>query len=84
MEVTIARQPEGSHSSGKALALRNKFRMAMELFQVLEHQVAHGNNTAAVAGSTKRSSKNARNQRKAPEGQHHVTLRVRVRTLDRE
>ena len=65
MEVTTATQPEGSHSSANALALRDKFRMAMELFEVLEHQVAHETITAALTGSMRRSRKNARNQRKA-------------------
>ena len=65
MEVTTAKQPEDSHSSGKALALRHKFRTAMELFEVLEHHVAHETITAAVTGSMRRSRRNARNQRKA-------------------
>ena len=52
MEVTTARQPEGSHSSGKAIPLRHKFRMAMELFQLLEHQVAQGTITVADVWST--------------------------------
>jgi len=58
--------------------------MAMELFQVPEHQVDHGTVNCRCNGKHETVAKEREEPKEGTGAQHHVLLRLRVRTLDRE